>query len=176
MNRTTLLAIGCAAAGVAVMITQIARMTNANARLDSSRQHHRSVMLQADQFHALADQTQTSLYGDPPDADVQASVVRALRSAGLSERNATSIRREADRLAGNDPSHAGIRTREIRAEFAAMSPAELGVFLRIFREHEPAWRISRLTLRKSMLRSSAPDEYDVSMTCSALYIDPRSTP
>ncbi|GEM_PF-5130430 len=175
-DRMTIL-LGLAAIGaVGLLATQGFRASAWSTRLQSSVARSAQVHDQVRLYKRLSTQAETSLFGAPPDADVQAAVVDVLRSIGLPERSASSIRREADRSAGNEPSLANTRIREIRIELAALNPSELGHFLSVWREQQPAWRFDRIVLRKSTARNSDTTDYDVSLTCAARYTDTRSTP
>jgi hypothetical protein len=175
-DRMTIL-LGLAVVGaLGLLAVQGYRAITWSDQLKSSVTRSAQVHDQVRLYERLSTQSETSLFGAPPDADVQAAVVEVLRSIGLPERSASSIRREADRPAGNDPSLANSRIREIRIELAALNPSELGHFINVWREQQPAWRIDRIVLRKSTARNSDTADYDVSLTCAARYTDTRSTP
>lgn len=176
MSRGTTFAILAGLLSTGLLAVQSARLVKANDRLSTASTRHQAVVSQVQHYESLAQQSQTRLFGAPPDTDIQASVSRVLRAAGLAEQTATSVRREADRAASAANANTGVRVREVRVEFASISPAQLGLLLRIWREQEPAWRVERLSLQRSTVRNSGPSDYDVSMTCSARYTGPGGTP
>lgn len=175
-DRVTLI-LGIATLGSVVLLAvQGYRASSMTAQLESSVIRSAQVHNQVQLYQRLSTQSETSLFGAPPDADIQAAVVGVLRAIGLPERSASTIRREADRSAGSDPALASTRIREIRIELSGLDPSELGHFLSVWREQQPAWRIERIGLRKSTSRNSETNDYDVSLTCAARYTDTRSSP
>lgn len=176
MNRATALPAALACGVCALFATQVVRWRSLQQDLATARSSLVHLRADAAELERLRAAEATRLFGAPPDEDVNARVAGCLATIALPESTAVSIKREGDRAIGNAPRDQGRRRRDVRVELRPISPAKLGEYLAAWNEHNPAWTVSATSLRKLTDRRSGPDDYHVTLTCSAEYTGEGNTP
>lgn len=158
------------------LLTQAARWSHANAARGDAHRAYQIAAADVAELQRLRSSQATSLFGEPPDEDINARVAACLASIALPESIATSIKRESDRAVSTNPQDRTRRQRDVRIELRPISPASLGRFLAAWGEQNPAWSIGQISLRKITDRRASEEEYHLTLSCSAEYTSGEVNP
>lgn len=160
----------------AAFLTQAARWNRTHTARGDAQRAYQLAAADVAELQRLRSSQATSLFGEPPDEDINARVAACLASIALPESIATSIKRESDRAVSTNPHNRNRRQRDVRIELRPISPAGLGRFLAAWGEQNPAWAVGQISLRKITDRRAGPEEYHVTLSCSAEYTSGESKP
>ena len=159
-----------------IVMISVQRMTYAARQAGAAEATRTSMRQDAASVLELRQRQQRIAERKRPDSDVNAQVLVVMNATGLPVARLKSLRADADVALPTREGAVRYRRQSVAVELQTITLPELGDFLLRWRQEQPLWTPSRLTLTRAAGRARTNDRYNAALTLNALYVDDSSDP